>query len=168
MKGRSEMRPIGVPVVLLILAVGAFAQEKKITQKELPAPVLSSFQKTYPHATIKGVGMETENGKTYYEIESVDGKTNRDLLYLADGTVAEIEETAAAAELPASVKSTVTAEYPSGKIQKAEKTTRGSVVTYDVRVEVGTTKHEISIDAGGKVIKETSNGSKNEPRKESH
>lgn len=155
-------------MICLNLAFGAFAQEKKITQKELPAPVLASFQKTYPHATIKGVGKETENGKTYYEIESVDGKTNRDLLYLADGTVAEIEETVAAADLPASVKSAVTAKYPSGKIQKAEKTTRGSTITYDVRVDVGNTKHEMSIDAGGKVIKETNAGSKNKAKEESY
>jgi len=58
--------------------------------KILPAAVLDAFKTAYPKAVIKGTSKETEKGVTYYEIESVDGKLNRDLLYTADGKAAEI------------------------------------------------------------------------------
>jgi hypothetical protein len=149
-------------ILCLGFAVGALAQEKKITKKDLPVPVLSSFQKAYPKATIKGLSTETEEGKTYFEIESVDGKVKRDLLYLADGTVAEIEETVAAADLPAPVKAAVAAKHPKGKIAKVEKVTRGGVVSYDVVLRSGKTNVELSIDPAGKVLKESKASAKKE------
>jgi hypothetical protein len=92
--------------LLLTMTLGAQDQEKKLTKKELPSAVLSAFQKSYPKASIKGIAEEKKEGKTYYEIESLDGKTSRDLLYLADGSVAEIEESMATADLPGAVNLT--------------------------------------------------------------
>src|SRR5512140_1895314 len=79
--------------MLFGLSTCVHSQEKKITEKDLPAAVKSAFHKSYPHATIKGLAKETENGKTYYEIESIDGKLHRDLLYTPEGDAYEIEET---------------------------------------------------------------------------
>jgi hypothetical protein len=142
------------------------AGEKKIAKKNLPAPVMAAFQKAYPKATIKGASTEAEEGKTYYEIESLDGKVKRDLLYLADGTVAEIEETVAPADLPPPVKAAVTDKYPKGKISKAEMVTRGAVVAYDVVVKSGKTTVEMSIDPAGKVLKEKKAAVKKEGKEE--
>jgi hypothetical protein len=130
------------------------AGEKKIAKKGLPAPVLAAFRKAYPKATIKGASIEVEEGKTYYEIESLDGKVKRDLLYLADGTVAEIEENVAPDDLPPPVKAAVIDKYPKGNIEKSEKVTRGAVVVYDVVVKSGKTTVEMSIDPTGKVTRE--------------
>jgi hypothetical protein len=142
-------------VLCLVLATGALAQEKKVAKKNLPAPVLSAFLKAYPKAMIKAASKENEEGRTYFEIESVDGKVKRDLLYLPDGTVAEIEESVAAADLPAPVKAAVVAKHPKGKIVKAEKSTRGAVVTYDVVVRSGKTAVEMSLDPAGNVLRES-------------
>jgi hypothetical protein len=142
-------------ILCLVLAAGALAQEKEISKKDLPAPVLSAFQRAYPKATIKGLSTETEEGKTYFEIESVEGRVKRDLLYLADGTVAEIEESVAAADLPVPVKAAVEARHAKGKIAKAEKSTRGAVVSYDVVIRSGKTTFEMSLDPAGKVLKES-------------
>ena len=104
------------------LTVPANAQgEKKIKAKDLPVAVAAAFQKAYPQAKIKGTSMETENGKTMYEIESVDGKVNRDLLYAADGSCLEIEETVAVKDLPADVAAGLKKGFPEGKVSKAEK-----------------------------------------------
>ncbi|HET6331288.1 MAG TPA: hypothetical protein VFF76_10930, partial [Holophagaceae bacterium] len=59
------------------LAPSARAGEKKLSENQMPAPVLAAFHKAYPAATIRGLAMETEHGRTTYEIESLDGRTRR-------------------------------------------------------------------------------------------
>lgn len=88
----SAVLAIGMAIALVGSSSSAWAHEKKIAPKDLPATVSSAFKAAYPSAKIKGAGTETEDGVEYYEIESVDGKTRRDLLYTKDGKVCEIEE----------------------------------------------------------------------------
>ncbi len=90
----------------------SIAQEKKIDKKDLPKAVVESFQKSYPNAVIKGTSTEKEHGKTYYEIESMDGTQGRDLLYTEDGKIAEIEEALAAENIPDFIKNSVMKKYP--------------------------------------------------------
>ena len=155
------MRLIGTTIysaLLLTLAstlvAAAPTQEKKLSKKNIPAPVLAAFHKAYPKATVRAAAEEQKDGKTTYEIESMDGKTARDLQYLADGTVVEIEETIAISEIPEAVKTAVTGRYPKGKIIKAEKVTKGQDVSYDVEMRADKGKVSIDVDAHGKVLKE--------------
>ena len=141
------------------LASGALAGDTEISKKDLPAAVLTAFEKAYPKAEIKGLTKEKENGKTFYEIESVDGKLSRDLLYLADGTVVEIEEGVPPGDLPASVKAAVGKEHPQGKIVKSEKVTRGSEVTYAFQVKSGKATYGMAVAPDGTVIKNQKAGS---------
>src|SRR5271169_2685349 len=105
----------------LLPAPSAHAQEKKIGKNDLPRAVLAAFEKAYPHAKVRGTSTEVEKGTTYFEIESLDGTQARDILYLADGTVAEIEEVVGASELPAPVKTAVGEEFAKAKTSKAER-----------------------------------------------
>lgn len=141
--------------------LGAQEQERKISKKELPAPVLAAFQKAYPMATIKGLNEEKKEGKTYFEIESIDGKIERDLLYLADGSVAEIEESIETADLPPAVRAAVEAEYPKAKFGKAEKVTQGTSVHYDVKVRTHNGVFQVEASDSGKILK----ADKCEPKK---
>ncbi len=146
--------------LLLTLTLGAQEKEKKITKKEVPPAVLSAFQKSYPKATIKGIAEERKDGKIYYEIESLDGKTSRDLLYQADGSVAEIEEGMAFADLPEAIKTTVNSKYPKAKITEVEKVLKGTDVSYGVALKSAKGKVELSLDASGKVLQEKAPGTK--------
>src|SRR6267378_1635562 len=101
-----------IATAVSLLSFSAAAQEKKITAKQVPAAVIAAFKTSYPHATIRGYAQEKENGKVFYEIESVEGTTHRDVLYNADGTVAEIEESIAATELPADAQQAIKQKYP--------------------------------------------------------
>jgi hypothetical protein len=140
-----------------------FAQDKKISKKDVPAAVLTAFQKAYPNAKIKGFLTETEGGKTYFEIESVEGKKTIDALVQPDGTIYEVEEGMPAKELPEAVRTAVAAKYPKGTIDsKVEKTTQGSTVTYDLTVTTGKSKVGVTIDPTGKIIKETKKSAKKE------
>ncbi len=155
-------------VMLLASLSAAQGQEKKkkFTKSDVPAAVISSFEKAYPKATIKGASKEEEKGTTYYEIESVDGKTKRDLLYTADGKVNEIEESLDAAALPAEIKNTLNKEYPKGKVVKAEKVTHDSTVGYELHVKIGKATKEIVFDSNGKIVKGDKNGKEKEEDEE--
>jgi hypothetical protein len=139
----------------LILAGTCFvlAGEKKISKRELPYSVRTAFGKAYPHAKILGASKEMEEGKTLYEIESTDGTTRRDLLYKADGTVVEIEETVALSDLPDRVKATIQKELSSRKISKIEKLFHGQTVEYEIHMVGGKKKLELVVDPEGKVEK---------------
>jgi uncharacterized cupredoxin-like copper-binding protein len=115
-------------IALIVAAVSlssfsAVAQEKKITAKDVPAAVIAAFKNSYPNATIRGYAREKEQGKVFYEIESREGTMSRDVLYNADGTVAEIEESMAATDLPADAQQAIKRKYPKAVIRLAEKTT---------------------------------------------
>jgi hypothetical protein len=144
-------------VLLLLLpcllpATSAHAQEKKISKKDLPPAVLAAFEKAYPHAKVRGTSTEVEKGTTYFEIESLDGTQARDVLYNADGTVAEIEEAIVVGSLPGPVKIAVGKEFAKAKIAKAERTTKGTEISYEVHVSLGSKKGSIVVDPSGKVL----------------
>lgn len=134
---------------------GTHAQDKKVTKKNVPKAVLNSFYKTYPKAVIKGMSTETEKGRTYFEIESVDGNVNRDLLYTAAGKTAEIEETIPSSGLPKMSMQVIEKKFPGAKVEKIEKNTRDSKVTYDLSLTGKKGKFEVVLNKEGKIIKST-------------
>ena len=144
-----------VMVAVSLFVVSAAGQEKKVTRKQLPAVVTTAFKVAYPNATIRGYARERENGKVYYEIESVEGQTTRDVLYNPDGTTAEIEESIAAGDLPAEAAEALHAKYPKAVIAKAEKITRGDVIEYEVSARQGKKRISMEFDAGGKPLKKS-------------
>lgn len=129
-------------------------QEKAGTKVDLPAQVAAAFKKAYPTAVIKASSKEVEDGKTIYEIESVDKGLNRDLLYAADGTVLECEEQIKEADVPAPVIAALKKLYPTATITKAERTTKGKVLQYDLAL-AGAPKPEASFFPDGKPVSET-------------
>jgi hypothetical protein len=134
-----------------LLSISAAAQEKKITAKQVPAAVISAFKSSYPNATIRGYAREKEDGKVFYEIESLEGTMHRDVLYNADGTVAEVEESIAVTDLPAGAQQAIKQKYPRGVIILAEKTTVGDTVGYEVSLRNGRKRIAMEFDASGLV-----------------
>jgi cyanate lyase len=132
--------------------------KKKFTKKDLPSAVVSAFEKAYPKATIEGVSKEKENNTTYYEIESIDGTTKRDLLYAADGTIAEIEESIEAKDVPEAVAKTLKSDYGKYTIEKSEKVMHGSDTKYEFVVKKGKNRSEIVLHGSGKVVKTEKKG----------
>ena len=142
-----------IAIAVSLLAISAVAQEKKITAKDVPAAVMSAFKTAYPNATIRGYAREKEKGKVFYEIESREGTLHRDILYNADGTVAEIEESMAATDLPSEVQEAFRKRYPKAVITLAERTTIGDKINYEVSGKVGKKKVSMEVDPSGKVLK---------------
>jgi hypothetical protein len=153
-----------IAVSLLFFSASMIAQEKKITEKEVPAAVLNSFHKAYPKAEIKGLSTEKEHGKKYFEIESMDGTVRRDLLFTPSGKIAEIEETIPASELPNGAMQSIEKKIPGAKVEHAEKVTSGSKVTYELSVTGTKGKYGVVLNNDGKVV--TSRKAKGEEDKE--
>ena len=133
------------------LALPATAKERPLSRAKVPPPVLAAFEKAYPKAKAIRFAEETQDGKKAYEIESQDGSKRRDLLYAADGTVLEIEETIPPADLPATVRDAVAKQAPKATIKRAEKVTRGETVRFEVELS-GTTTKELVFDVNGKPL----------------
>lgn len=129
----------------------ASAQERKLTEKNVPAAVVSAFKAAYPNATIVGFAREKENGKVFYEIESKEGDVGRDVLYNPDGSVAEIEETIAAGDLPSAIQDMMRLKYARAVIMKAEKTTAGEKVGYEVIAKLGKKRITFEFESDGRL-----------------
>lgn len=140
-----------IALALLAAFTLTAGDSKPMAKKDLPAPVLAAFEKAYPTAKLKECSSEQKDGKTCYELESKDGKTKRDLIYAADGSVMEIEERIAPDSLPETVKKVLADQYPKAAVKKAEKLTKGIEISYEVVVKDGKKKLELVFDAEGKL-----------------
>jgi hypothetical protein len=139
--------------IILVSGINLFAQEKKIDKKDVPANVMATFQKAYPKAEVKGTNIETEHGKKYYEIESMEETKHIDLLITSAGKITEIEETISADQIPGSIMKTLGTKFEGLKVEKAEKVTHGSVSDYELVIESKSGKHEVKLNAAGKLLK---------------
>ncbi len=85
-------------------------------------------------------------------MESVDGKLHRDLLYTPEGDVHEIEETVDAKTLPQAVKDALQKKLGNYFVTKAERTTHGTEMQYDLALKCGKKSFEAFIDPKGKIL----------------
>ena len=143
--------------LLLGLAALPWAQEQQkeqqINRKGVPAAVLAAFEKAFPSATIKGYSKEKDNGQLTYEIESVEGTITRDVTYTEDGTLISVEETVDTSQLPQGVSAALDKKFPGGKIRKAEKITKGNIVTYEFKIKHNGRTTEVVFDPEGNEVK---------------
>jgi hypothetical protein len=158
-----------VLAALLVLGTASSAQEKKATKKatakaedqeaqvqkkDVPEPVLAAFAKAYPKATIKGYAKEMEKGQTMYEVESVEGKTHRDVSFAPDGKLLVVEESMELKDVPAAVQQALEKKYPKAKVNLVEKVTEGTSIGYEFKVTTAEGKKaEVKFDARGKEVK---------------
>ncbi len=114
--------------------------------------MIAAFERSYPQATITSYEREDRGGKTCYEIESIEGTIERDIVYNASGSVLEIEESLDINQLPEKVRKSIENKHSKGKILSAEKVTQGGEITYELVVQSGKKKVEMEIDLYGGII----------------
>lgn len=132
---------------------------------KLPAPVVAAFRTSYPNATIKNVAKETENGRTVWEVESVDNNLTRDIVYNPDGTIVDMEEEVAIASLPAAVTDAVKAKHSKATITKAEKTTAGQKTWFELTLK-GAAVTSIEMTPEGKLMPAAKEGKTEKDQRE--
>src|SRR5579863_8360570 len=117
-------------ILLTAAAAIAGAAEKKVAMKDLPPAVQKAVQEQTKGAEVKGLSMETENGKTSYEVETLVNGKHRDLEINVQGAVTEVEEETAIDTIPAAAKTTIVKKAAGGKIAMVETVTRGGAVAF--------------------------------------
>jgi uncharacterized membrane protein YkoI len=142
--------------LMIGLTLAAAAQDKKISEKELPAAVKKTVQEQSKGATIKGYLTEVEHGKKVYEVEMMVDGHSKDIQIAADGTLNEIEEEVAFDSLPAAVQTALTKKAAGAKVTKVESLTKHEkLVAYEATTLKGTKKGEIQVGPdGGKLTHE--------------
>jgi hypothetical protein len=153
-------------VVLTVFAFSMPSNAQKVAKKDIPPAILKAYQASYPSGVIKNVSKETENGKVEYEVESMNGAFTLDIVHLADGKALEIEESISQETLPDAVKAAVQKAYPKGKIQKAEKLTRGEVSGFEITIAVGKKITAMALHPDGSLIKSDAEDEKEESAKD--
>jgi uncharacterized membrane protein YkoI len=144
------MKFVGILATISILAGVGIAAEKKVKLADLPAPVQKTVQEQTKNAELKGLSEEVENGKTFYEIETIVNGKSRDLLVDPTGRIVELEEATTFESVPAAVKAALA---PKGKILKIETVTKGGAVSYEAVVSKNGKKSEIAVEADGAIKK---------------
>lgn len=134
-------------------SIKADVSARKISKQSLPSEVLEVFEAKYPTASITGQLKQTREGMAYYEIESIDSSKHRDVLFLKDGTIVEVQETISLDELPQFVRDSVNTKYPDVPILSAERSTRDSHVEYELVLGSGKKKTEVLVNSAGKVFR---------------
>ncbi len=131
----------------------ARAQEKKLKKSDLPAAVQKTADEQTKGATIRGYSSETEGGELQFEVATTFNGHSRDVTIAPDGTVLEIEEEVALAELPAGVREGLEKQAGAGKITKVESLTKqGKLVAYEAQVRTGVKRSEVQVDPDGKPL----------------
>src|SRR5579863_4577841 len=136
--------------ILMTVALLAGAAETKIKLADLPAPVQKTIQEQTKNAELKGLSKEVENGKTFYEVETIVNGKSRDLLVDPSGRIVELEEATTIESVPAAVKAALA---PKGKILRIETVTKGNAVSYEAVVSNNGKKSEIAVEADGTIRK---------------
>lgn len=130
--------------------VGAAAQHASPPDR-LPRAVQSAFTKAHPKGVIDHWAAEQRDGSQVFELETHEGTVKRDLLYAANGTLIESEESIPEADLPVVVRQAVRKAYPRAAIQSAERVVRGKTTEYEIGLAGAETK-ELVVSAGGAIV----------------
>lgn len=135
---------------VVALTFTAAAQEKKIERSALPAAVEKAVQAETKGTDIKGFAEEREHGKIFYEVETISNGHARDVLFAADGTIAEIEEEVAFDSLHPDVQAGLRKKAAGAPIQKVESLTKkGKLVAYEAVIKRSGKSAEIQVGPDG-------------------
>ncbi len=138
------MKKLTIALSLMLLASISYAQ--KIKKENVPAAVMTAFQKAYP--TVTKVKWDKEGDK--YEASFEMKETDYSVVMDASGIIEETEIGIAISELPTSVVDYTKANYTGKKLKEAAKLTDAKgVITYEVEIK----GMDLIFDNDGKFIK---------------
>jgi hypothetical protein len=154
---KEVLMKLTVPVLLAATTwvLGALAADKPIKFDDMPAVVQKAMLKEAKGAKIRNTLVEVEDGKTFYEAETLLNGRTRDFLVDEKGNVAEVEDEIEMENVPALVKAAVEkAAGGGGKITKLEEVKKGGKVTgYEATVTKNGKKKSIELNPDGTPIK---------------
>ena len=145
-----------IVMFFLCAVVGvASATEKKLTEAEVPRPVVETVKKKYPKAKIVEYELESEDGQSLYEVKLVDGEQKIEVHCTKDGRVSLIETEIALETIPAAVRDALKkSKYADRKLERAEKLTTedpAAPARYEIYLAAPAGRMKLIYDAQGKL-----------------
>ena len=147
------MKPIVVTTFAALAFLQTFATDKPMKLSDMPLVVQKTIREQTRGATIMGTLTEIENGKTFYECESLLNGRTRDFLVDKTGVVVEVEDQVSLEEVPNAVKRVVQRAASGGKLTKLERVKRGAEITYEAAVIKNGKKTGMELQPDGSPIK---------------
>jgi hypothetical protein len=141
-------------LALLIASTMPLAAETKVQMKDVPEAVQKTVKEQSNGAKLKGISKEIENGRTYYEAETVVSGKSRDVLIDPSGAVVEVEEGTTLADIPEAARVALQKRAGTGKILSVESITKGSTVSYEAAIQNNGKKSEVAVNADGSPAKD--------------
>ncbi len=141
---------------LSVISGGAIAGgERKVSEGQVPKPVLEAFHNAYPHATALKYEADSKAGKTVYAIGFEDQGIAREAAYAANGTLLKTEEAIKPDALPAAISKALRKAHPHATLEDVEKLMEpdDKVNGYEVKIRDGQKVWEVRLDAAGKILK---------------
>ena len=136
-------------------AFAALAAEKRVKLEQLPPAVQEAVKDHTRNATLVGVSIENEKGKTMYEVETKVGSKSRDFLLDSMGSVVETEEEVDLETVPAAARSAIQKRAAGRTISTVEKVAAGAAISYEAVIRTKAGKMvEYAVNADGTPHKE--------------
>lgn len=159
------MRTMIIALFALGLAGAARADEKRVKESEVPAPVLAAVAKKYPTAKKTGFSKEVENKQTVFEIDLTDGGKKLEVEVSPEGKILVEEQEIALEAVPANVRKALSDSTKYGKwtVKKAERVVSNeneAAPSFELHIASGAKKAEVVFDKDGKLVKEEIKGAK--------
>ena len=129
----------------------AGAEEKRISQAQLPPLVQTAVHEESKGAMIRGFLVDKEQGSKIYEVELVAEGRSKNISLDANGHVLQVEEEVSMDSLPVAAQQGLAAATGDGVIDKIESLTkRGALVAYEAVVKTGAKWSKIFVGPQGK------------------
>jgi hypothetical protein len=133
----------------------AGADEETIPLSKVPPAVVTAFKTRFPDAVMKAAYKEVDEGKTTYEIESVQKGRGLDVVFAPNGRIESISREIKPGALPAPVVAAVKRRYPRSQVVEASEVTEDGETYIEVIVKKADGKNvTISIDDDGTNLEE--------------
>lgn len=147
----------GVALIgLLVVAVGARADEEKIDLDKVPKPVMDAVKAKFPGAKLTGASKEKEGDKTIYEVAFTYKGSKYEVECEPNGKFVAIDREIEAKDLPKPVATALEGKYPKATYKIIEEVTKDDKIAY-YEVELVTADKkgvEVQVDPSGKIVKE--------------
>ena len=138
-----------------VLASGAALAQKRLTLKDLPAPVQATVQNELKGGEIKSIGKETEDGVAQYEVETILNGKLRDFNVDTKGKLLAVEEETSIDSIPAAAKAAILKRVADGRLGMVELFMRGGETMYEAAYTTKAgKKHEVLVKADGAETKD--------------
>ena len=145
----------GITALLALCLGAAFAQEKALALKDLPAVVQKTIQAELKRGEIKSIGKETEHGVAQYEVETMLNGKHRDFDVDTKGRLLLVEEETSIDSIPTAAKAAILKKVADGKPGMVELFMRGGETMYEAAYTTKDgKKHEVLVKADGTETKD--------------